>query len=112
MAKKYAELRARMSPEARERAQERSLQMLLEIPLHELRQAREKTQQEMAAALGTTQANISQLEKRADMYLSTLRRYIEALGGELEITARFPSGELRLLGFSDAPEPMAEKVVV
>jgi transcriptional regulator with XRE-family HTH domain len=78
--------------------------MLLEIPLHELRQAREKTQQEMAEALGTTQANISQLEKRADMYLSTLRRYVEALGGELEITARFPSGELRLLGFGDAGE--------
>lgn len=104
MARKYAELRERMSPEARAAANEKAVQMLLEIPLHELRQAREKTQQEMAAALGTTQANISQLEKRADMYLSTLRRYIEALGGELEITARFPTGELRLLGFADAEQ--------
>ncbi|HSU16360.1 XRE family transcriptional regulator [Longimicrobium sp.] len=109
MARKYSGLRERMSPEARAAAHERSVQMLLEIPLHELRQARVKTQQEMAAALGTTQANISQLEKRADMYLSTLRRYIEALGGELEITARFPSGEVRLLSFSDAEDAELEE---
>jgi DNA-binding XRE family transcriptional regulator len=108
MAKRFSELRERMRPEVRAAAHERTMQMLLEIPLHELRQAREKTQQEMAAALGTTQANISQLEKRADMYLSTLRRYIEALGGALEITARFPSGELRLLGLADAQPAVTE----
>jgi transcriptional regulator with XRE-family HTH domain len=101
MARKYAELRARMRPEARAAAQERAIGMLLATPLGELRRAMEMTQEEIAAILGTTQANVSQLERRSDMYLSTLRQYVEALGGELEITARFPGGELRLLQFSD-----------
>lgn len=101
MAKKFSELRARMSEQARADSDEMAARMLLDIPLVELRQARERTQRDLADAFGTTQANISQLEKRADVYLSTLRRYIEALGGELEITARFPSGEIRLLRFGD-----------
>jgi len=111
VAKKFSELRAKMPPEARAESHERAVRMLLEIPLGELRQAREKTQQELAAALGTTQANISQMEKRTDIYLSTLRRYIQALGGDLEITARFPSGEVRLLHFAE-PEIDHEDALV
>ncbi|HWK89861.1 MAG TPA: XRE family transcriptional regulator [Longimicrobium sp.] len=101
MARKFSELRAGMRPAAQDQAHERAMQMLLAIPLGELRRAREMTQQELAVLLGTTQANVSQIEKRADVYISTLRRYIEALGGELEITARFPGGELRLLEIAD-----------
>ncbi|HEV7590148.1 MAG TPA: XRE family transcriptional regulator [Longimicrobium sp.] len=104
MARKYSELRARMRPEARAAAHERAIEMLLATPLSEMRRAMEMTQEEIAAILGTTQANVSQMERRTDMYLSTLRQYIEALGGELEITARFPGGELRLLQLSDAKE--------
>jgi transcriptional regulator with XRE-family HTH domain len=104
MAGKYSELRARMRPEARAAAHEQAIGMLLAIPLSEMRRAMKMTQEEIAAVLGTTQANVSQMERRTDMYLSTLRQYIEALGGELEITARFPDGELRLLRLSEAIE--------
>jgi transcriptional regulator with XRE-family HTH domain len=104
MARKFSELRARMRPEARVVAQERAIEMLMATPLSELRRAMEMTQEEIAAVLGTTQANVSQMERRPDMYLSTLRQYVEALGGELEITARFPGSEPRLLRLSDSEE--------
>lgn len=96
MARKFSELVARMLPESRERSRVLAEQMLRDMPLVELRQARNYTQAELAAALGTSQASVSKLERRSDMYLSTLRRLVEAMGGELEITARFPDGEIRL----------------
>lgn len=96
MAKKFSELVARMSPESRARSRALAEQMMREMPLVELRQARDFTQAELAEALGTTQASVSKLERRSDMYLSTLRRLVQAMGGELEITARFPDGEIRL----------------
>jgi transcriptional regulator with XRE-family HTH domain len=58
--------------------------------LKDLRQAVAQTQEELAAALGVGQDTISRLEKRSDMLLSTLRRYIEAMGGKLELVAQFP----------------------
>ena len=66
--------------------------MLAELPLFELRRARELSQQDLAQVLGATQPEVSKIEHRTDLYVSTLRRYIEALGGQLEITARFPDG--------------------
>lgn len=107
MAKKFSELVARMSPESRARSKALAEQMLRDMPLVELRQARNFTQAELAEALGTSQASVSKLERRSDMYLSTLRRLVQAMGGELEITARFPDGEIRLgqLEVSD-PEPV------
>lgn len=96
MAKKYSELRAAMPPEDRARAAELAAQMLAELPLPLLRMARGLTQQEIATILGSTQASVSRLERRDDLHLSTLRRYVSALGGELEITARFPDGSIRL----------------
>lgn len=59
--------------------------------LKDLRQAMQKTQVDLAAALHVGQDSISRLEKRSDMLLSTLRGYIEAMGGTLEIVARFPN---------------------
>ena len=59
--------------------------------LKDLRQAMQKTQVDLAAALHVGQDSISRLEKRSDMLLSTLRGYIEAMGGKLEIVARFPN---------------------
>lgn len=61
-----------------------------EMTLQQLRKAREQSQQELAVRLGVKQAEVSRLERRADMYLSTLRSYVEAMGGRLEITAWFP----------------------
>lgn len=92
MAKKFDELRQRMSPEARKRADELTAQLLAQMPLQELRRARSLTQEQLASTLGINQAAVSKLERRADMYLSTLRSYIEAMGGELRLVAAFPDG--------------------
>jgi transcriptional regulator with XRE-family HTH domain len=97
----FSELRARMSPERRARNAEASKEMLQEMALHELRQAREKSQQELARDLQVGQPAVAKLERRTDMYVSNLRRYIEALGGTLEITARFPETSVTITNFSD-----------
>ena len=75
--------------------------MMRELPLHELRAARRLSQEALAAMLQTGQSSVSRLESRTDMYVSTLRGYIEALGGELEITARFPDGAVRITQFGE-----------
>ena len=74
------------------------------LPLQELRQARQMSQERLAQILDTKQANVSRLERRTDMYISTLRSYIEAMGGELDIVARFPDGEIHVNQFSQLSE--------
>ena len=59
--------------------------------LKDLREAVERTQEELAASLGVGQDTVSRIERRSDILLSTLRRYVEAMGGELELVARFPN---------------------
>ena len=104
MAKPYSTLRAKMSPEARAKAEEQTQQLLREMPLQELRQARKVSQEQMAKSLHTRQSNISRIEKRADMYISTLRNVIKAMGGDLEIVARFPDGNVRINQFEELDE--------
>jgi transcriptional regulator with XRE-family HTH domain len=70
-----------------------------EATLRQLREARERSQVEMAEKLHIKQAAVSKLERRTDMYLSTLRNYIEAMGGTLEIVARFPDKAMRIMQF-------------
>jgi transcriptional regulator with XRE-family HTH domain len=101
MAKKFSELRARMTPESQHRAHEKAEALLAAMPLAELRQARQLSQEQLAALLHVRQPAIARLEKRTDMYLSTLRRVIEAMGGELEIRAHFPDGEVRISQFGN-----------
>ena len=101
MTKKFTELRAKLSPERQARVRERTQEMLKEMPLQELRQARKLSQEAIATVLGAKQASISKLEHRTDMYVSTLRSYIEAMGGTLEIVAQFPDGEVRIKQFTD-----------
>lgn len=96
MAKPFKLLREKMSPEAQARAHEKAQQMLAEMPLQELRRARELSQQSIAEKLNMKQASISKMERRTDMYISTLRSYIEAMGGSLEIVAHFPEGDVQL----------------
>ena len=79
MAKKFSELRARMSPDSQARAAARAEAMLLEMQLQELRKARSITQIEVARSMSVEQAAISRLERREDMYVSTLRDYIRRL---------------------------------
>ena len=101
MARKFRELQAKMSPAARARSEARARAMLAEMPLQELRRARGLSQEALAATLKVRQASISKLERRTDMYISTLRSHIRAMGGELEIVARFPDGEVRISNFED-----------
>jgi transcriptional regulator with XRE-family HTH domain len=67
------------------------------LALAKLRAQQDKTQQEMAEILGVTQANISRIEHEEDLYLSTLRSYVAALGGELEVNAVFADGKVALV---------------
>lgn len=82
----------RALPAARRRKVERRAEELIaeEMTLQQLRQARKRTQVELAKALGIAQKQISKIEERTDMHLSTLRRQVEAMGGTLELVARFP----------------------
>jgi hypothetical protein len=66
-----------------------------------LRQAREKSHEDLAHALHVGQPAVAQMERQADMYASNLRRYVEALGGTLEITAHFPDTDVAITNFSD-----------
>lgn len=100
MAKKFASLKEQMSPQAREEVNQKTAEMLAEMPLHELRQARGLSQKTLAEVLHVQQPSIAKLEKRTDMYLSTLRNHIEAMGGELEVIARFPDGAVKIRNFA------------
>jgi DNA-binding XRE family transcriptional regulator len=82
-------------PANRRRKIERRATALIaeEMTLQELRRAREMTQARMAKSLGVAQKQISEIEKRTDMHISTLRRSIEAMGGTLSLVAEFPDRE-------------------
>lgn len=101
MAKKFTELRAVMSQLARKKADGMARQMLAEMPLNELRKARGLSQKMLAEVLHVQQPSIAKIEKRTDMYLSTLRSHIEAMGGELDMIARFPDGSVKINNFTD-----------
>lgn len=111
MARKFSELRAKMPLADQQRAAVKFNEMAAEMPLHELRRARGLSQQALAEVLHVAQPAIAKMERRTDMYLSTLRSHIEAMGGELEIVAKFPEGSVRINNFRtlDAePEPEPE----
>ncbi len=102
MARKFSTLRAKMPLEAQERARVRAREYAAEMPLDELREARQLTQEHLAKILGVNQAAISKLERRADMYVSTLQDFVRAMGGELKITAEFPEGIVEIHQFEEA----------
>ncbi len=101
MARNFKELRDKMSPESRARVEERVRETLKAMPLEELRGARELTQAQLAQVLQVSQGAVSKVERRADMYISTLRSYVKAAGGELEIRAVFPEGAVVINQFAD-----------
>ena len=88
-------------PKKRQKAIEKRTAELIaeEATLRQLREARERSQEDLAKKLHIKQAAVSKLERRTDMYLSTLRNYIEAMGGQLEIIARFPHQAVRINQF-------------
>jgi transcriptional regulator with XRE-family HTH domain len=77
---------------------------LFAMELNDLRRARQITQEELADRLGTRQSNVSKLERRTDVRVSTLRDVIEAMGGELRIIAHFPDADYRIDQFERAAE--------
>jgi len=94
MARNFKELRAKMDPESRARVEQRVQEALKAMPLEGLREARELTQTQLAQILRVSQGAVSKVERRADMYISTLRSYVRAIGGDLQIRAVFPEGDV------------------
>ena len=89
-----------MSPERRAAIDKEVKKALAEMPLHELQNTRRLTQKMLAEALHIQEPTIAKIERRTDMYISTMRTQIEAMGGELEITAHFPDGSVNITNFS------------
>ena len=108
MAKNFRDLVAPMPEERQARGAAETRRLIDEMPLQALRKALELTQQQVAAALGVNQVAVSKMESQTDMYVSTLRRFVEAMGGELRIVARFPQGAVEISPFKREPtEPAA-----
>jgi transcriptional regulator with XRE-family HTH domain len=103
VAKKFSTLRERITatPEQRARAGAEREAMRLALALGKLREQRGATQVETAAAMGVSQVNVSRIEREENVYLSTLARYVAALGGQLRIEAVFPDMSVSLLGLAE-----------
>ena len=105
MAKPFRNLVEKMSPQSRTRIRKRTAQMASEMALQELRQAMQLTQQELAEHLKLNQAAVSKMEHQSDMYVSTIRRFITAMGGQLRIVAHFSHGDVVINQFEDIHNP-------
>ena len=102
MARNFKELRDRMSERSREASEVEYRRLGEEMSLLQLRKAREMTQVKLAEELHVGQGDISRLERRTDMYVSTLASYLHAVGAELEIRAVFPDGrEVKITQFAE-----------
>jgi DNA-binding XRE family transcriptional regulator len=101
MARKFQELVDKMSPESQARSQARAKELLANMALDELRAARELTQVSLARILNVSQSEVSKIENRVDMYVSTLASYVKAMGGQLEICAVFPDGRVKINQFEE-----------
>lgn len=99
--RKFSALVARMPPERRARVARLAEDLREEMDLAQLRTARRLSQAALGEILHVEQPAIAKLEKRTDMYVSTLRRFVEAMGGKLEITARFDDHDVLIRSFGD-----------
>ncbi|MBP6014690.1 MAG: XRE family transcriptional regulator [Alphaproteobacteria bacterium] len=87
----HKEVLAKLTPQQRDAVKRRARELEQEeMSLRQLRKAHTLTQVRLAEALGTTQESISRIEHNSDLLLSTLRSYIEAMGGQLQLVAQFP----------------------
>ena len=103
MAKSFDELVKRTTTKKRRaRAAIRTQELLAELLLGEVRQLAGKSQRQVAEALGIKQPSLSKLERQSDMQISTLRKIVKALGGELEVLAKFPKGTVKIDQFDSA----------
>lgn len=99
MARNFKELQAKMSHKRRVRISEEAQEIIKNLALDELREARNLTQEHLAELLHVNQASISKMERRTDMYISTLSSFVKAMGGELRIEAVFPEGRVNIKQF-------------
>jgi DNA-binding XRE family transcriptional regulator len=103
MAKSFDDLVKRTTTRrTRQRAARRTQELLGQLLLSEVRKLAGKSQRQVALKLGIRQPSLSKLEKQSDMQVSTLRRIVAALGGELEVIARFPRGRVGIEPFNPA----------
>jgi len=110
MAKSFDELVARTTtPQVRAKADALTRKYLAEMLLAELRKLAGKSQTELARILGVTQPGVSKLEQQDDMQISTLKKIVEALGGEVHIIARFPKADVEINQFEKKPKKQSKK---
>lgn len=108
MAKPYQALRDQLFSPAQQAEHATEAQQLLEaLPLGQLRQALQYTQSQLASLLDISQPAVTQMEKQTDMLIGTLRTYVEAMGGQLELRARFPQGDVVITQFAAQEAPGA-----
>src|SRR5437762_3894831 len=105
MARNFSKLRDKMSSAARAESEREFRRMVEEMPLRKLRPARELTQENLASVLHVKQSEVSKIERRTDMYLSTLASYVKAMGGILEVRAAFPNVVVKINQFEALTEP-------
>src|ERR1700691_1138822 len=89
---KWSEIKDRIKTETRARIETGARSLSEDLHLSQLRKARGLTQETMAELLGVTQAEVSKTERRTELYVGTLRKFIEAMNGELVLAARFKDG--------------------
>ncbi len=109
MAKSFKNLRAKMSPASIALSDKISQDLRQEIMLTELRHVLDISQEELGELLNKKQAAISRLERRSDMHVSTLRAFVKALGGKLEIIARFPDASYHIKQFEQDETTTADE---
>ncbi|HXR40174.1 MAG TPA: XRE family transcriptional regulator [Terracidiphilus sp.] len=105
MATKWRDIRRTHSPEVEAEIARRVQEAAGVMTLYQLREARSLTQVNLAKVLNVNQGAVSRMEKRTDMYVSTLRSYIQAMGGQLQVKAVFPEGEVEIDQFETLAEP-------
>jgi DNA-binding XRE family transcriptional regulator len=115
MGRSLAEMTDSLSPELRQRIEIGTKDLILEVEALRLKQLRERwgiSQQELAKILNVSQPAVSKLENQPDVMLSTLRQYVESLGGNLEILATFPDRPTVRLDITENGAPLLVKTVV
>ena len=108
MATKWRDIRGTFSPEEEAEIEREVENAAAVMTLYQLREARSLTQVSLAKVLEVNQGAVSRMEKRTDMYVSTLRNFIQAMGGRLQVKAIFPEGEVEIDQFENLAEPPQE----
>lgn len=103
MGRSHSEIMATLPEDRRRRIEARTQELVAEVEgLKALRQLAERSQEQIAETLGVKQPSVHKIERQTDLYLSTLRRFVEAAGGKLELRVELPGkGVLHLTGVGD-----------